>query len=57
MISASWDWNPIFGWHQMPCLGAGPFERIVNRMQLETQLRRIKAMLTLVDILEVAQAA
>jgi hypothetical protein len=57
MITAYWDWNTDFGWHQVPCLGAGPFKRALQRMRAEAQLLRIKAMLALVEVREVAEAA
>jgi hypothetical protein len=57
LIAARWDWNPTLGWHQVPCLGPGPFERIAIRMRAAAQLQRIKAMLSLVELQDVARAA
>jgi hypothetical protein len=57
MISARWDWTPTLGWHETPCLGGGPFERILHRMRREARLQQIKAMLALVEVQETARAA
>jgi hypothetical protein len=57
VIAARWEWNPIFGWHETPCLGPGPFERAVQRMQREARIQRLKAMVALVEVQEMARAA
>jgi hypothetical protein len=57
MIRAYWDFDIDAGWHAVPCVGPGPFERLAIRMRAAAQLQRIKAMLALVDVREVGEAA
>lgn len=31
MIRTYWDWDLLFGWHEVPCIGPGPAERVYAR--------------------------